>query len=328
MPTRRQVLSALAMASAAAAVPTAFANTEAVSRRKIHLFSKHLQWLDYGPMAETAAEIGFDGVDLTVRPKGHVLPENVERDLPRAVEAVRSAGLVADRITTALTDPADPMTRRVLETARELDIEIYRMGWLKYDRKQPIAEQLDAYRLQMEQLAQLNQHLGIHGAYQNHVGTGVGSPVWDAWLLVKDLDPRWLGIRYDVRHAMAEGIRSWEVGLQLVAPHVRSLDIKDFVWAKIDGKWTIESVPLGEGAVRFPYYFDLLDQWQVNADMTLHFEYPLGGADKGNLSCRFRRPKSRPPCEKIWNSWAKPYRAVLPATGSSPPPSIGRPLNC
>ena len=280
MPTRRQVLSMLAAAAATAAIPPVYA-APGTHARKVHLFSKHLQWLDYGPMAETAAKIGFDGIDLTVRPKGHVLPENVERDLPRAVAAIRENGLVADRITVAATDPDDPLTLKILETAASLDIGIYRMGWLKYDRDRPIPEQLEAYRAQLEKLAQINERLGIHGAYQNHVGTGVGSPVWDAWLLVKDQDPRWLGIRYDVRHAMAEGIRSWEVGLQLVAPHVRSLDIKDFEWTKKEGEWTVESVPLGEGAVRFPYYFELLEKWKVEGDMTLHLEYPLGGADKG-----------------------------------------------
>lgn len=282
MPTRREILTMLATGVAAAmGVPTVGATPANRRRRRVHLFSKHLQWQEYGPMAETAAAVGFDGVDLTVRPKGHVLPENVERDLPRAVGAIRGAGLRADRITTGVTDPDDPLTARILETARTLGIGIYRMGWLKYDRERPIPGQLDAFRVRMEKLARLNERFGIHGAYQNHVGTGVGSPVWDAWLLVKDLDPRWLGIRYDVRHAMAEGIESWELGLQLVAPHVRSLDIKDFRWIEKAGGWTAGSVPLGEGAVRFPYFFDLLEKWDVEADMTLHLEYPLGGADKG-----------------------------------------------
>ena len=35
----------------------------------------------YGLAAQIAAELGFEGLDLTVRPKGHVLPENVEADL-------------------------------------------------------------------------------------------------------------------------------------------------------------------------------------------------------------------------------------------------------
>ena len=78
--------------------------------RKVCIFSKHLQWLDYGPMAELAAEIGFDGVDLTVRPKGHVLPERVAQDLPRAVAAVRKAGLEVTMMTTGIADPADPLT--------------------------------------------------------------------------------------------------------------------------------------------------------------------------------------------------------------------------
>ena len=282
MTTRREALILLAGAAASALAPMGLsAGAGVAARRKVHLFSKHLQWLDYGPMAETAAETGFDGVDLTDRPGGHLLPENVARDLPLAVGASRGAGLKADRITTAITDPGDPLSTAILQTASELGIGIYRMGWLKYDRTRPIPQQLDAYRARFEQFAQMNERFNIHGAYQNHVGTGVGSPVWDAWLLVRDLDPRWLGIRYDVRHAMAEGIRSWELGLQLVAPHVRSLDVKDFQWVQEDGEWTVESVPLGAGAVRFPYYFERLDELDIAADMTLHLEYPLGGADKG-----------------------------------------------
>ena len=37
---------------------------------KISIFSKHLQWLDYKDMAKVLADLGFDGVDLTVRPPG------------------------------------------------------------------------------------------------------------------------------------------------------------------------------------------------------------------------------------------------------------------
>lgn len=280
---RRSLLSGLGGLAVATALSGAQSSSllANVPNRKVHLFSKHLQWLDYEGMAETAVAIGFDGVDLTVRPGGHVLPENVERDLPRAVAAIRKAGLIADRITTSITDPADPLTRRILDVAGEQDIAIYRLGWMKYDRNLAIPPQLDSFRSRFEQLARLNEEFGLHGAYQNHSGTSVGSPVWDAWLLTKDLDPRWLGIRYDVRHAMAEGMRSWELGLQLLAPQIRSLDVKDFYWKKQEDGWAVENVPLGQGAVDFPLYFELLEKWGVQADMTLHLEYPLGGADKG-----------------------------------------------
>lgn len=63
-------------------------NTNSKSPLKIHIFSKHLQFLNYQDMAEAAAEIGFDGVDLAVRPGGHVVPEKVGNDLPKAVKAL------------------------------------------------------------------------------------------------------------------------------------------------------------------------------------------------------------------------------------------------
>jgi L-ribulose-5-phosphate 3-epimerase len=37
-----------------------------VDRLKINIFSKHLQFLNYHDMAEAVAEMGFDGIDLTV----------------------------------------------------------------------------------------------------------------------------------------------------------------------------------------------------------------------------------------------------------------------
>jgi hypothetical protein len=76
-----------------------------IGDRKIYIFSKQLQWLEYEQMAKTAREVGFDGVDLTVRPGGHVLPERVRQDLPKAIREINKNGLLADRITTAITDP-------------------------------------------------------------------------------------------------------------------------------------------------------------------------------------------------------------------------------
>ena len=84
-----------------------------------HIFSKHLQFLNYQEMAKAAKEIGFDGVELTVRPGGHVLPERVEEDLPKAVAAVREQGLKADMIVTAITK-SNALARNILETAAGL----------------------------------------------------------------------------------------------------------------------------------------------------------------------------------------------------------------
>ena len=98
----------------------------------ICVFTKPLQWMDYETVAATAAETGFDGLDIAVRPGGHVLPERVTTDLPRAVEAAKRAGLVVPMITTEILEPGSPHAEEILKTANALGIGYYRMGWYAY----------------------------------------------------------------------------------------------------------------------------------------------------------------------------------------------------
>ena len=261
----------------------------------ICIFSKHLQWLDYGGMAEVAAEAGFDGVDLAVRPGGHVLPERVLDDLPRAVEAVKKVGLGVPMMTTGIVDARDPHTERILKTAAALGIRSYRMGSLNYGKDRGIAASLEAYRPVFRDLAQLNAQHGLHGAYQNHSGTRVGSAVWDIWMLVRELDPRWIGCQYDIRHATVEGGTAWPLGLKLLAPYIRISAIKDFHWSKSAvGKWEIENVPLREGMVDFGAYFELVRELKIAGPISLHLEYPPFEGVKVPRSVAVRRKEEVP----------------------------------
>jgi sugar phosphate isomerase/epimerase len=251
---------------------------------KISVFSKHLQWLDYKPMAETATKLGFDGVDLTVRPGGHVLPENVTENLPKAVEAVREAGLEVYMISTAIGSADEPHTKSILKTASDLGITNYRTNWYEYDESISIPENLEGFNTRLRRLAELNEKYQIQGDYQNHSGDGFGAAIWDLWMVLNDIDSNWLGSQYDVRHATVEGAESWPVGFKLLQPHIGTLDIKDFHWAKRDGSWRVQNVPLGEGQVDFPKYFELIKRYGVTTPISLHCEYPLGGANHGATS--------------------------------------------
>lgn len=242
---------------------------------EICVFSKHLQFLDYEEMAETAAEIGFDGVDLTVRAGGHVLPENVIKDLPRAVKAVENAGLTAPMMASDVNDPDDPMTEPVLKTAADLGIQYYRMGYVGYDFKKGVIKTLDEYKIKLKRLITLNRKAGIIGNYQNHDGTNVGAPIWDLWYLFHESPPDWIGCQFDIRHATVEGAHSWPIDLRLIAPYVRTLVIKDHKWGMVDGKWRIINTPVGEGMVDFATYFQMVKELNLGGPITMHFEYPM-----------------------------------------------------
>jgi sugar phosphate isomerase/epimerase len=255
----------------------------------ICVFSKHLQFLPYDEMAAAALDAGFDGVDLTVRPGGHVLPEDVEAGLPRAVEAVRKAGLDVHMMTTDITDPRDDRSVAILATAAELGVRYYRMGYLSYDDNLGITGSIEHHRSAMGELAALNRRFEIHGAYQNHQGTRVGSPVWDLWMLLEGLDPESIGVQYDVRHAVVEGGTAWPLGLKLLAPFIRITAIKDFVWTPEDGSWRLTNVPLGDGMVDFGRYFSIVRENEVAGPISLHFEYPMPGEREERISLAERR---------------------------------------
>jgi hypothetical protein len=89
----------------------------AATKPAVALFSKPLQHLGWPELGRVVKELGMEGVDLTVRPGGHVLPERVREDLPRAVETLRSYGLSAPMITTAITSGDDPGAGPILATA-------------------------------------------------------------------------------------------------------------------------------------------------------------------------------------------------------------------
>ncbi len=253
---------------------------------KISIFSKHLQWLDYKEMAKAVAEIGFDGVDLTVRPGGHVLPERVEEDLPKAFDAVNKAGRKIYMLTTAIDNADDPLTEKILKTASSLGIPHYRMGWGHYEDSMSVEDNINEMQVKLSKLAKLNEKYSISGEYQNHSGVAregiyFGGPIWDIAMVLKNIDSKWMGSQYDVLHATVEGANTWPIGMKLISPYIRSGDIKDFHWSKKEGKWISETVPLGEGVVDFKRYFGFVKQYGINVPLSLHYEYPLGGAENG-----------------------------------------------
>lgn len=251
-------------------------------KRPVCAFTKCLQFLTFDQMGEVLAKLGFDGADVPVRPGGQIEPKNVKTELSQAVKTLRKHGVEIPMMVTAITDPSEPFAMETLQAAADSGIRYYRMGWLAYEFSKSIQENLDTYRRNFEKLAKVNEKLGIHGGYQNHSGTHVGAPVWDLYELLKDLDPRYMGVQYDIRHAVTEAGYSWKLGMKRIEPWIRTIDIKDFVWGKNpNGTWKHQNVPLGEGMINFDEFLKEYADLKIEAPVSIHYEYDLGGAEDG-----------------------------------------------
>lgn len=309
---RRQFLKNTALLGAGLAIP---ARSRAVippgkdHALNVSIFSKHLQFLGLAEMAQAVAEMGFDGVDLSVRPNGHVEPDRVGEQLPQAVEAFKKAGLSPLMMTCSVLDAENQTDRNVLETAAKSGFRYYRMNYFHYLKDKTMPESVDYYRQRVGQLAALNRKLGITGCYQNHAGNYMGASVWELFQLVRDVEKQDFGLQYDVRHAVVEGGLSWTNGLKLVRDKISTLALKDFRWEKTDGKWKVTDCPIGEGMVDFLSFFRLIKDYNLQVPVSLHYEYPLGGAERGNKNITLDRQtvfdSMRRDLEKIRELWQK-----------------------
>ena len=279
---RREFGKLAALGIAGLAVNSSRAETDNSDRLNVNLFSKHLQFLDYQDMADATAEMGFDGVDLTVRPGGHVLPERAEDDLPKAVEAIKRVGMSPKMLVSRLTSVDDKDGIQSLKTAAKLGFTHYRTGYFRPRKGNSLLENLEFCQKELDELEAFNREQGLHGAYQNHAGKAMGSYVMDLAHLLGDRDPRWMGCQYDIRQASVDGGSSWSLGLSYLQSHIRTMPIKDFTWKKQNGVWKPQNVPLGQGMVDFEGYFKALREYGIKPLVSLHLEYDLGGAEHGD----------------------------------------------
>lgn len=306
--SRRTFLGAFA-ASAAAAAPN--------PKPQVCVFSKHFHWTTVAEMAALATRIGFEGIDLTVRDAGHVLPERVADDLPKAVETIQAAGLKATMITSGIVDARSPHAEAVLKTASSLGIRHYRWGGFRYSNDKSIPAQLAEFRARSKDLAAVNKAHGMCAMYHTHSGAGqVGASFWDLWEILKDLDNDAVSVNYDIGHATVEGgLGGWIHSSRLLLPMIRGVAVKDFLWAKGGrGAWTPEWCALGQGMVNFAAFFKSLKAGGFSGPMQVHFEYPeLGGADSGKTSMGITKERF----VEIMQRDLKAYRALAADAGLS-----------
>jgi L-ribulose-5-phosphate 3-epimerase len=275
--TRRDFLAGTCAVPASVALTNIRGVSQAENGRTICLFSKHLPELGWKDLARTTWETGFQGIDLTVRKGGHVLPENAARDLPQAVSAIRAEGLQVPMITTDVLS-ATPIAREVFATAGKLGIPFLKPGYYYY-KFVDVRRELEEAARQFRELAELAAQHRVQVGFHNHARY-VGAPVWDVARFMDNLDPQWTGYYFDACHAVTEGgDAGWKIAMNLASPRIKMIAVKDFIWEKTPkGRWEPRICPLGEGMVPWKEYFAMLAQSGFRGPVSLHIEYEIPGA--------------------------------------------------
>jgi len=227
------------------------------------------------------AEIGFDGVDLTVRPGGHISPREVSKELPKAVENLNLKGLSVPMITSSVTSADEKFAAEIFKTASGCGVKFIKLGYWRYGGFGTIKKQIEDVRDDaLKGISRLSEEYNVTAGLHIHSGDFLTSNPVVVYMLLRGYDPQYLCAYIDPGHMAVEGgLSGWKIGMDLLREYIRMVAVKDFGWFReVDPetgvkRWTARVVPLSEGLVPWMEVFRYLKQVNFNGPVSLHSEY-------------------------------------------------------
>ena len=216
-----RVLGDVTLAAQAPAAPAATAAQAAAAPASpprqlvLDAYTRHFQWIrDPDALAEAAIEMTCGGVNPTIRRyPGHIDPTKVATELPAFVKTMQKHGLRVKQVRGGnQTDVAAPNLEPMVATMGQLGVTHYWCGTDNYDLSKPILPQLDAIKKKVEEFVRLNEKNGTTLMYHTRAGANsVGSVVWDLLYVMKDFDPKYVGLHWDTGHMSLHGSNMWDL---------------------------------------------------------------------------------------------------------------------
>jgi len=258
---------------------------------KIHLdrfcaFTESFQSWPIPKVCEKFASIGLDGLDLTVRPGGHIAPEDAGKLLPEATAAAQKSGVRILMLTTAINN-IDANAERIIATCGELGIDRIKLGYFPYKDFGGLLSSIDDARARIHRIAELAHQHGVLPCVHIHSGAIIPASGAVAYLLFRDFKPTEVGAYVDPMHMTVEGgLDGWRQGLDLLAPWISISSMKNCVWVS-EGRdkhgqerWDIRKCPVADGVAPIPDFISTLQSVGYHGLYSMHSEYQGDGSWK------------------------------------------------
>lgn len=286
---RRQFLTAAALGTgtawtalrgnADAADKPKIASSDARQNPLIVGFTKSFQDWPIPVVCRRFHEVGLQGLDLTVRPGGSVLPKDAPEQLPLAVKAASEAGLEIPLLTTTIVEP-DEESEKLLAVAGKLGIRYVKLGYFKYKPFGTLIKQMDDVRRQLAVLVKACKKHGVLPCVHIHSGPYLPSHGTMLYELLRDFAPSEIGAYGDTLHmALEGGAEGWRQGLDLIAPWLVWVAVKNFDWHAGDRNalgaipWSTRVVPVADGISPVPAFVAQLKKMGFSGRYSMHSEY-------------------------------------------------------
>ncbi len=250
---------------------------------QIVLNSKFFSALSVPALGAKARELGFDGIDVSVRPGHPVNPANVTTALPEAITVWTKQGLICPLATAPVTlvDPQAPEVKPLYAGCAAAGVPRLKIGFFPFTPGEDYWALVQAARMALEGFARLGEKYGVQTVYQVHSGPVLGSNCAGLMHLLRGMDPRWVGAYPDLGHMVLDG-EDYPMGLAMVREYLSIVAVKDAHHAPqpagSEPPYVPRFVPLGRGAVNWRRALGALKTLGFDGAFSVHTEYEFDEA--------------------------------------------------
>lgn len=279
--SRRDCLLGASVWAASHGLQTALAQAEQPpqAQPEIAVFTKSFQAWSLPELCEKFQKLGLTGLDLTVRPGGHIEPDQIADKLPEADRIARDQGLRIVQITSSVTDD-DAYGRTLFETAGRLGLGKIKLGYYRHRGVDNLPQEMAQAQRQWRELVRLGKSNGVLPCVHIHSGSYLPSHGTMLYMMLRDFEPGQIGAYVDSLHMSVEGgVAGWQQGLGLLAPWIELCAIKNYLftdrgrdkWGQ--RRWGRKNAPLADGLSPLPEFVNTLQQLGYTGPYSLHSEY-------------------------------------------------------
>lgn len=177
-------------------------------------------------LGQHISRLGFDGVEMPVRPGYPVTPENVGTELKRAVKILADYGLQIASI-------AGPTDETTLAACADAGVPIIRICVGVREEEGYMAGEARLQR-EYDALVPLLAKHGVTLGIQNHIGKWDVSSAMCLRHLIEKYDPKHLAAVWDAGHTGLEG-EAPEMAIDIVWSHLCLVNLKSAYWQRKNG---------------------------------------------------------------------------------------------
>jgi sugar phosphate isomerase/epimerase len=210
------------------------------SRFEPTLFTKHWGNLALKDLAVKVRSLGFQGIELPVRPGFQVEPEEIEIGLREAVRVLAEEGVEIRSI-------AAPHDERTIAACADVGIRMIRiLAPIPKDVK--YLDHVDQLKKRFDTLEPLLSRHGVTIGVQNHCGRWV-SGAMGLRHLIGNYNPAQFAAVWDPAHNALNG-EPIPLALDIIESHLLMVNLKCSYWRPKNG-----GVPGSSGAVEWEHYW-------------------------------------------------------------------------